>query len=179
VAPTADETRRQIEGLRHEVTEILNELEARGRRAANIPGTLRGRVADSARRTAETNPLALALLGLAVVLAFVGLLFRIRRRAQARRRPVAVLRRRARAAAEDLSDYWERARGSLPINVQVRAGTGEPGVQGGYEEPSMVKKLLWMGLTSALMAVAGLVARRLSSAIWQGAMRENPPTAKV
>ena len=32
MAPTADETKRQIEGLRSEVTSILNELESRGRR---------------------------------------------------------------------------------------------------------------------------------------------------
>lgn len=43
----------------------------------------------------------------------------------------------------------------------------------------MIKNLLWMALTAGTLALAGLVARRLASVIWEAVMREPPPTAKV
>lgn len=47
------------------------------------------------------------------------------------------------------------------------------------EQSGMIKNLLWMALTAGTLALAGLVARRLASVIWEAVMREPPPTAKV
>jgi hypothetical protein len=184
---TAGETKRQIEGLRNEVTEILNELQRRGRRTLSV-GAMQQAATGQVRRTVQRNPAALALLGLSALLGVGALVVRARRRAREAQRPAAVLRRRAREAAEDLSDYWERARASMPVDVRFRAG-GRRGARdeeddGGElriqpKEPSMLKKLMWMGLTSAMMALGGLLARRMAAAIWTRAMRETPPTDKV
>jgi hypothetical protein len=179
VAPTADETKRQIEGLRAEVTDILNELEARGRRVVSFPWAVRSQVAGGARRNAERNPLALAMLGAALLLALVALAMRARRRARERRRATEVLRRRARTAASDLGDYLGRARGKLPLSVQLGSADGARTEATAKEDPNMIKKMLWMGLSSGVLALAGLAARRVSAAIWQGTMKEHPPSAKV
>ena len=43
----------------------------------------------------------------------------------------------------------------------------------------MVKRLMWAGLVMAMMAAAGLLARRMSSAIWRSTIGEEPPTENV
>lgn len=45
--------------------------------------------------------------------------------------------------------------------------------------PSPIKQLLWMGLTAGMVALFGLLARRLSSGIWEAVMHEPPPTQRV
>ena len=47
------------------------------------------------------------------------------------------------------------------------------------QDPGLVKKLLWMGLSAGALAAAGLLARRTSAALWQGLWREPPPTSKA
>ena len=46
-------------------------------------------------------------------------------------------------------------------------------------EPGAVKTLLWMGLSAGSLAAAGLLARRISSAVWGAVLREPPPTSKA
>jgi LPXTG-motif cell wall-anchored protein len=182
VASTADETKQQIEGLRSEVTSILNELERRGKHTLTFKGAAGSagqQLKGKARRTAETNPLALALIGLSVLAALIALVARARRKAQERKRPVAVLKRRARSAADDLGGYLDRARESMPSGFRFRGDQAEAQLKAVKGEPSMIKKLLWAGLSAGSLAVAGLLARRLSAVIWERAMNENPPTAKV
>ena len=94
-----------------------------------------------------------------------------------RRKPVNRLKRRAGAVREDLGERWERTRDALPYRL-TRSRGDEP-VDSSNEEPGMIKKLLWMGLTAGMIALAGLLARRLSTAIWAAVMREPPPTGKV
>jgi hypothetical protein len=40
----------------------------------------------------------------------------------------------------------------------------------------MIKKLLWTVLTAGSLALAGLIARRVSTSLWQAVMHEAPPT---
>jgi hypothetical protein len=42
-----------------------------------------------------------------------------------------------------------------------------------------VKRLMWAVLVMAMMAGAGLVARRMSATIWRTAIGEEPPTENV
>ena len=43
----------------------------------------------------------------------------------------------------------------------------------------VVKRLMWAGLVMVMMAAAGLLARRMSSAIWRSTIGEEPPTENV
>ena len=43
----------------------------------------------------------------------------------------------------------------------------------------MTKRVMWVILVTAMMTVAGLVARRLSTRIWGIATGEEPPTESV
>lgn len=94
------------------------------------------------------------------------------------RKPVNRMKRRAGAVAEDLGERWSRTREAMPYRV-VRNRREDESVDASREEPGMIKKLLWLGLTAASIALAGLLARRFSSAIWEAVMGEPPPTAKV
>jgi hypothetical protein len=95
------------------------------------------------------------------------------------RKPVNRLKRRAEHLAEDVETRWRRASDRLPLRVSVNTShEDEPMEQRGYE-PGMMKKLMWMALSAGAIALAGLLARRLSAAVWQGVMHEPPPTAKV
>jgi len=178
VAPTADETQRQIEGVRHEVTEILNELEKRGRGAMDWRRAAPRMATSGAKQTARSNPVALALLGLSVLLAVGAVIARARRKRAEEQLLANRFRRGARTAAEEIEEYWEEIREALPFVLEWRRSGGRMPQQAGGE-PNMLKKLLWAGLTSLAMAAAGLLARRASAAIWGAAMKEQPPTAKV
>ena len=43
----------------------------------------------------------------------------------------------------------------------------------------MIKRVLWAALVASVMAGAGLLARRVSAAVWKAAMKEDPPTANI
>jgi membrane protein len=71
-----------------------------------------------------------------------------------------------------------------PNHYGSRAGVADGPLDGSSmaasaEKPGVVKNLLWMGLSSGTVAVAGLLARRAGSGIWKVVMREPPPTSKV
>ena len=173
---TAADTQREIDEIRKDISSAAEELVKRA-----------GRVTDlgAYTRSAKDNPAALAVAGLVVV--GVGGLVTYRAVAERRRqqRPQERLKRTVRSAAEELGERFERARGALPFDVRVgsrdddddddRGSTLE--VEG--SEPSMIKRVLWAALVASVMAGAGLLARRVSAAVWKAAMKEDPPTANV
>jgi membrane protein len=61
------------------------------------------------------------------------------------------------------------------------AGLGHPSQDGSLtnQGPGIVKTLLWTGLTAGATAATGLVARRVTSGVWEKFMHEPPPTSKV
>jgi hypothetical protein len=48
-------------------------------------------------------------------------------------------------------------------------------VPGTEQENEMVRRLVWTGLTVTTSALAALLARRASAAIWKRAFNEEPP----
>ena len=46
-------------------------------------------------------------------------------------------------------------------------------------DPVMVKRVMWGILVAALMTAAGLLARRLSTSIWQSTTGEAPPDGSI
>jgi len=129
---------------------------------------LKGRVRE---RPAVVGGASLALLGGASLLTF-----RAVARHREARRPVNRWRRLAHQLVDEL-DRLDRTQDALEV-VRYRDGHGRAPARS-KEKPGMIKKLLWMGLTAGTLALAGLLARRVSSMIWEIVMREPPPTAKV
>jgi membrane protein len=85
--------------------------------------------------------------------------------------------RRAAAPAGQAGTNGQAAPQPHPL---VRATAATPNGNGTYAgDPGTLKKVLWLGLTSGSMAVAGLLARRTTAAVWQTMMREPPPSSKV
>ena len=171
---TASDTQREIEEIRKDVTSAVGELNRR----------LRG-LTDVRAHAARANENPAALLGIGLTAVGVAGLFAVRAIVESRRRqrPSERLKRTMLSAAEGLGEQWERAREALPLDLHVGGredgdGRGHP-VQIARSEPSMIKKVLWAALAATMMAGAGLLARRLSAAVWRAAMAEDPPTASV
>jgi hypothetical protein len=93
-------------------------------------------------------------------------------------KPINRLRHRAGDVADELGERWSRTRDVMPYRV-VRNYREDESVDASRQEPGVMKKLLWMGLSAGAIALAGLLARRVSSMIWETVMHEPPPTAKV
>jgi hypothetical protein len=64
-------------------------------------------------------------------------------------------------------------------SAKARAEHGDAKLQATGREPDMIKRVMWGVLIAAMMAAAGLLARRLSATIWQTATGEEPPTRNV
>jgi hypothetical protein len=119
-----------------------------------------------------------ALVGGATVLLIGGasaLIVRTIVKQRQARRPVNRWRRRLHGWLDDLGEQVDQTHDRIEA---ARFGDGRRG-SNMQEKPGMIKNLLWMGLTAGMIALAGLVARRLSSVIWEAVMHEPPPTSKV
>jgi hypothetical protein len=171
---TSVDTQREIGEIRKDVASALDELDARVRGTFDVA---------SHARAAQDSPMTLA--GVAVVGLMVGgfVAYKVVANARRRRRPEERLKRTMREAADELSERFERAREAMPVGIRLHAGGDDDDenrtleVQG--SDPSMLKRILWATLAATMMAGAGLLARRLSAAVWKAAMNEEPPTAKV
>jgi hypothetical protein len=128
---------------------------------------------------AEEHPAAVGVLGVGLLagLALVG--YNVVAERRERQKPVNRLKRRASDMREDLGERLARTRERLPYGVYVMPNRSDEPADTHQGEPGMVKTLLWMGLTAGCVALCGLLARRMSAAIWQAVMHEPPPTSKV
>jgi len=96
-----------------------------------------------------------------------------------RKKPVNRLKRRAADLADDVGTRWRRTSEHLPVRVSVNTAGEDDAMDSRGQDPGMFKKLLWMGLSAGAIALAGLLARRVASMVWEKVMNEPPPTAKV
>jgi hypothetical protein len=163
---TSADTQREIESLRERVSETVGELERRARRTFNL------------KAQAEAHPGAVSIVGVGL-LGGIGLAaFNAVSGYRESRKPINRVRRRGREVADDLGERWTRTRDRLPLQVYVTNDRKDDAVDT-KQDPGILKTLLWMGLTAGTVALFGLLARRVSSAIWELVMREPPPTSKV
>jgi len=119
-----------------------------------------------------------ALVGGAGVLLLGGtsaLIFRAIAKQRESRRPVNRWRRRLYGWFDHIGEQIDQTHDRIEA---ARFGDGRSGLKM-REQPGMIKTLLWMGLTAGMIALSGLLARRLSSVIWEAVMHEPPPTSKV
>ncbi len=172
-----DQIADEIRDLRHEIAAIVDELgrranvqhaarEAAGavtQRAEAVAADVAGAMPEPVRR----NPAVVggAALG---VLASVGLftLSNLRRERELTPSELAALR-----ARESLT----RMR-SLFGGVPARPA-GERTLRGMVErgEPSMFKRLVWIGLVSVTGALGAMLFQRLTANFWRATFREEPP----
>jgi len=163
---TSADTQREIESLRDDIARTVEELERRTRRLVDL------------RAQAEAHPTALGVVGLGVLAGLGVVAYNAVSGYRESRRPVNRLKRRAGDVADEFGERWSRTREAMPYRL-VRNYREDESVDTSRQEPGMLKKLLWMGLSAGAIALAGLLARRVSSTIWEMVMHEPPPTAKV
>jgi hypothetical protein len=170
---TSADTQREIAEIRKDVASALDELDARVRGTFDL-GTQARAVQDSPATVAGVAVVGLVVGGFVAYKVVSGL--------RRRRRPDERLKRTVREAAEGLSERFERAREAIPVGIRLHAGDDDDEnrtLEVQRSDPSMLKRILWAALAATMMAGAGLLARRLSAAVWKAAMNEEPPTAKV
>lgn len=155
---TAVETRREVEALRDEVSQIVDELERRGREALDV------RV-QATRHPAASGALAVGLGG-----GLSYLIYSAVSQARQRREEQARLQGRAGRWLAALRQRWE------PI-VQNTARDRRQARRAAGGEASMHKRILWAAMSAVLVALATLLARRMSALLWERTMRERPPAA--
>jgi hypothetical protein len=167
---TSADTQREIESLRDELSATVAELERRARRVVDW------------RAQAQEHPAALSVVGLGLLAGVAVLAYNAVSEYRESRKPINRAKRRAGSMAGEVRDRWGRAREAMPVQVSRRNRDGnreDESVDTTAQEPGMIKKVLWAGLTAGVIALFGLLARRASSALWQMIMKEPPPTAKV
>ena len=171
---TSADTQREIEEIRKDITSATEELYKRARRLTDVRVSSEG---------VKENPAAVGAAALAVVgiggVAGARAYINYRRR----QRPQERLKRTVRSAAEELGERWERARDAIPVELHLggRDEDDRDGKQPTIErkDPGMIKKMLWGTLVASMVAAGGLLARRLSAAVWRAAMNEDPPTKSI
>ncbi len=188
---TSADTQREIEEIRKDVSSATDELFSRirqfggrasagGRRPKQAPAGP-GR---SLGRSIQVKDHPAALAGLAIAAAGLGGAAGAKAYADYRRRqlPEERLRRTVRTAAEELGVRWGRAREAIPLEVHLGREADQKGVRQAKNErsdPGMIKKMLWGVLVATMVAAGGLMARRLSAAVWRAAMNEDPPSQSI
>ena len=164
---TSADAQREIEYLRDDLSATIAELERRARGLADLP------------RRAQRHP---ALVGVVATGALTGTAFLAYRAASSyreRQRPTHRLQQRAQRVAGGLGERLEYARAAFPYRLERRDRDSEESVESSPRKPGKLKSLLWMGLTAGLIALFGVLARRVSAAIWESVMHEAPPTRRV
>ena len=182
---TAADTQREIDGLRLEITDAASELDKRVTRMLDV----RARANDLmgwTLRMVEEQPRAVAGIGAGVALGTALLAAnaaRSRKKKKTAAARLAAFQESAQSeAAKLIEDAVSQARGLLAASgaTLTNLATAEPAekpVQ--TSEPSMVKKLIWTAMTAGSLAIAGIVARKLSTSVWQAIMHEEPPTTST
>jgi hypothetical protein len=165
VGETSAELERELVGVRDDISATVGELERRAKTAVDL------------KEQIYEHPALVGGTGLAILAGASLVAFRAVARQREARRPINRWRRRAYYLADDLGRMLDQTQGSLEA---VRYGNDRERVPvRSKEKPGMIKNLLWMGLTAGALAISGLLARRLCTAVWEAVMHEPPPTAKV
>jgi hypothetical protein len=182
---TAADTQREIDGLRLEITDAASELDKRVTEMLDV----RARAQDLMSwglRMAEEQPKVVAGVGAGITLGAALLMansIRSRRKKKTAAARLAAFQESAHGeAARLIENAVAQARGVLAASGSslTNLATVEPSEQHVVtSEPSMVKKLIWTALTAGSLAVAGIVARKISTSIWQALMHEEPPTTST
>ena len=171
---TSADTQREIEEIRKDITSATEELYKRI-----------GRMMDMRVRSQQVKDNPAALGAVAIAVAGLGGVAGARAYVDYRRRqrPEERLKRTVRTAAGELGERWGRAREAIPLELHLggREGDERDGRQPTIErkDPGMIKKMLWGALVASMVAAGGLVARRLSAAVWRAAMNEDPPSKSI
>jgi hypothetical protein len=163
---TSADAQREIEFVRDDLAATLGELERRARGLIELPSR------------ASASPAARAGAGFIVAAGVVLLVQRFIAANRERQSRSQQLQRQARKLSSGLGDTFDQARAAFPYTIQ-RRDREESAMEMPRQQPSMGKSLLWMALTAGVVALFGLLARRVSAAVWQAVMHEAPPTRNI
>jgi hypothetical protein len=167
VGETAADTARELDALREETDRLLQALEARARRALDVP-----------RQVEANRPLAMALgAGTAIVATLTVLLlwYRNYRRAQEARRPINRLRRGAATVREEASTRARRV-GRAIRGEPEQADEAAAQEQVKEQQTTLPQRLVGAAAAAATMALVDQFTRWLAKQQTTGVEHSAPPT---
>jgi hypothetical protein len=179
---TSADTQREITSLRLEITDAASELDKRISEMLDVRAHANG-ARDWALRMVEEKPEVVARIGAGIALGTVVLAansVRSRKKKKTAAARLAAFRESSQGeAARLIQDAVTQAREVLALSGASLTSLAE--VQPSSElavksERSMFKNLMWTILTAGSLAIAGIIARKLSTTLWQALMHEEPPT---
>ncbi len=180
---TSADTQREITSLRLEITDAASELDKRINEMLDVRAHAND-ARDWALRMVEEKPEVVARIGAGIALGTVLLAVnsaRSRKKKQTAAARLAAFRESSQdEAARLIGDAVAQAREVLALSGSSLTSLAE--IQPANElavksEQSMFKKVMWTVLTAGALAIAGILARKLSARVWQAVMHEEPPTA--
>jgi hypothetical protein len=205
MAATPEETERQIERLRVDMSAALEEVERRFRNGLKGAATTEARISstragEQAIERARNNPTLLGVAGIVVAGAVAYAAISLVRGARDRNKPQNRLKRgvsqiraglseRVAEGLETSKTTKRQIEQALPHGVLLKL---EP-EEGGYvrvsdarldpppkkrNQSTVIKKFIWAGFLSIFLAVASVLARRVADAAWRAMVHEEPPTEK-
>jgi hypothetical protein len=202
---TPEDTQREIDRLRGDLTAAVTEVERR------LRGGIRGVALPEARITtvragedvvaqARKNPTLLGVAGVvaagAVAYGAYALVQGLRERGKPQNRLKRELSHVRAELSERVSEGVESSRRqlerALPHGVLLKLEPEDGGyvrVSDARLEPPLdksrkrgqsivIKRFVWAAFLSVFLAVGGVLARRLADTVWKAMVREEPPSAK-
>ncbi|MFN0074339.1 MAG: hypothetical protein ACKVVP_22895 [Chloroflexota bacterium] len=180
---TAADTQREIVALRLEITDAAGELDRRVTRLLDVRARL-NEAGNWAMKMVDERPEVIAKAGagaaLGAVMLGIGAIRNGRRKKSAAARLAAFKESSQEEAARRIEEAITQARellasgGAAVASLNTDRGSQNHSTD---SEPSMLKKLIWTALTAGSLALAGIIARKLSVSLWQAVMHEEPPSA--
>jgi hypothetical protein len=193
---TPEDTEREIERLRGDMTAAVEEVERRLRGGLRGIATAEARVTsvrtrDEVLARASANPTLVGVAGMVAAGAVVYGVYALLSGMRERQKPQNRLRGRVKGVRQDLSQRAARVRGRVPLprGVLVKLEPEEEGyvrIADARLEPAkkkrgqelMIKKFVWAILLSIFMALGSVLARRVADSVWRAMIHEEPPTEK-
>jgi hypothetical protein len=207
VGQTAQDTQREVTALRADLSSVVDELMRRTSggptsiattdakvRGAQLGQDVRTRVERVSRKRPEAIVVGVGAASMAIAYSIASAIQRRNRPEEKLKRGVAQARERAESQIEDLAEQARevasriRETGKRGVLLKVESEkSGELRVKKArLDVPSskegagneLLKKLLWAGVLSLFLAVAGVTARRAAGAVWKMTLNEDPPTER-
>ncbi len=158
-------------GMTTTVTDRVGSVVSEAERIANEATIAASRVADDMPDPIRRHPMASTFATVGVLAGLIGFAiswFSVTRKPTATDRAVWKVRDSRDRVGSTLRDYLDRVQG-LRRNVRdVRVVTVR-------EEPSMVKRLLWVGMASVMATLGSMLFKRMTASLWRTTMKEPPP----
>lgn len=158
--------------LTERASTVVSEASTRVTGAATTVSRVADQVADDIPEPIREHRMAVTYATVGVIAGLLGFViswYSVMRTPTATDRAAKTLRRSRERTGQTAQTFWSRFQEGRHNIQNARSATARK------EAPSMVKKLLWVGMASIMTTLGSILFKRMSASIWRTTMKENPP----